>query len=203
MKDAKLLINFVVVASFIMLLFAGHPSAGELQEDYRKLEAKRQKLEDKRREYENKVKELSARLDDVSAELNNCIYEARRNTLKTQSQKVYEKWRVMWESRLKEAEVARETSEKERRMLLNLWKELSEPREAFENTRAEIEKRHTNKEPGSAYETEFREYMAELEKTYFSRIEGELFTGYDDYLVGAEGYLKFLKNSLELCKESQ
>ncbi len=173
--------------------------AATLQEEYRALENRREKLEKQRRDYEERLKLLTEHLDDVAENLNDCVYKTRLETLKLKEQRIYQNWRLIWESRLKEAEVARKTTEEERRKLIQLWRELGEVRRKFEQRRMEIERTHTHKGPGSAYEQEFRQYMENMRTAYLDRIKNQLFQGYEDYLNGAEGYLMFLKGSLELC----
>ncbi len=177
--------------------------AGTLQSDYAALEARRKALESQRRGYEKQLQKQAEAINQVADDLNDCVYETRMKALKMKKHKIYETWRGIWESRLKEAEVARKTSEEERRELIQTWRELDKVRQALEEKRAEIEESHTVKGPGSAYEKAFREYMAELEDQYFQRLENELFEGYRTYLDGAEGYLMFMKGSLSICESNE
>lgn len=191
-----------VVVLGVVLAIVSVSVAGTLQEDYQKVVAKRQALEQERRDYEQRQQALSSELQQVTKDLNDCIYETRMRALKKRKHKIYESWRTIWESRLKEAEVARRSAEEVRRSLTQLWRDLSKVREKFEALRQEIENRHTYKGPGTPYEEEFRSYMESMENNYFDRVENELFAGYDEYLNGARGYLRLLANSLKMCREN-
>ncbi len=177
--------------------------AASLQEDYKGLEAKRRDLEAQRREYEKRLDTLTEELNAVADNLNDCVYQSRLKTLNLRKSQIYQNWRMIWESRLKEAEIARRSTEEVRRDLIQLWRDLEKVREDFEKRRQEIERSHTAKGPGSEYEKAFREYMAEMREQYFKRIREDLFTGYDEYLNGAEGYRMFLKSSLDLCQKNE
>ena len=191
-----------VMALIAAFATASVSTAGSLQEDYRAVVEKRKALEKQREDYERRQEALSAELQQVTESLNECIYKTRMEALKKRKHKIYESWRTIWESRLKEAEMARRSAEEVRRSLTQLWRDLSEVRQKYESMRQDIESRHTFKGPGTAYEREFRSYMAELEKNYFDRIENELFAGYEEYLNGAKGYLNLLSTSLKTCREN-
>lgn len=199
MKETLIRISLALMMLFGTLTLA---AAGTLQEDYKATEAKRRALEKKRMDYENRQQSVSSEMQKITKDLNDCIYETRMKALEKRKTKIYESWRTIWESRLKEAEIARRNAEEVRRSLTHLWRDLSDVRKKFETLRQEIEKKHTYKGPGAAYEKEFRSYMESMEKNYFDRIESELFTGYEEYLNGARGYLKLLANSLQMCQEN-
>ena len=186
-----------------LMMLATLASAGTLQSDYADLEARRKALEDQRRVYEKQLQNQAEAVNRVADDLNNCVYETRMEALQMKQHKVYQTWRRIWESRLKEAEVVRKSSEEERRDLIQTWRELDEVRQALEAKRVEIERSHTRKGPGSPYETAFRKYMTELENQYFKRLENELFEGYRTYLDGAKGYLMFMKGSLSICENNE
>ncbi len=177
--------------------------AASLQEDYKGLEAERRDLETQRREYEKRLDTLTDNLNRVAEELNDCVYQSRLKTLKLRKSQIYQNWRMIWESRLKEAEIARRSTEEVRRDLIQLWRDLGKIREDFEQQRQKIEGSHTAKGPGSDYEKEFRVYMEEMREAYFKRIREDLFSGYDEYLRGSDGYRMFLQSSLDLCLKNE
>ncbi|MCP4104332.1 MAG: hypothetical protein GY749_02170 [Desulfobacteraceae bacterium] len=174
----------LVIGTFF--LFVQSPIAGELQEEYKKLEIKRKTLEKQRKQYEARVKALSLQRQRLTSNLFQCISKDRKGD--------------RWESKLNQAESTREKLETERLKIVNLRVDINKVRGEFENTRAMIESTYKIKTPGSEYETEFRRYMNGLDDQYFSRLEKELFKNYENYLSKIESYLIFLKNSIKLCK---
>ncbi len=179
----------------------GNSQAGTLQEDYKSMEARRRGLEKIRGGYEERLDGLTHHLETVLADLNACIDETVSRTRAKTSSTMGGNLQVLWEMRLEEAELVRRASEDDRRRLQKLWKELGEVRRQFEEIREEIERTY-RKNRGKAYEEAFREYMRELEKQYFLRIENDLFSAYEGYLSAVEGYTEFLENSLMLCRRT-
>lgn len=161
--------------------------AGDLQDDYRKLEVKRKKLEKHRSQYEARLKALSLKRQRLTSRLSKCISLNWKGD--------------QWEAKLKQAEITREKLEAERLNIVKLRTHINKVRGEFENTRARIEETYKIKTPGSEYETEFRQYMSGLDDQYFTRLENELFRDYEAYLSGIVNYLMFLKDSIELCKK--
>lgn len=193
-------IHHILLFSMMLgLCFVWDIQAQDLKKDYRAIEKRREDIERKRAEYEQRLEELTDQLNKVAGELNNCIYNTRMKTLNARQRKIYESWRIIWESRLNEAEFAREAVETERRELRVLWQELGAERLKYENHRVDIERNYENRVRDQEYENQFRAYMADISKNYLDRIENELFIGYEDYLTQADGYLVFLTNSLDLC----
>lgn len=190
----------LVTFGLISLLCAS-VSAGQLQDDYQKVVEKRRDLEHKRKIYEEKLDVSSGKMKEISGQLNDCIYKTRLAALKAKKKNMYENWRLLWESRLKEIEITRKSAEKERGIIIRIWRKLENVRRDLENKRTAVEKKHRATKDSITYESEFRNYMSELEEKYFTVIETELFEGYEDYLTGVHGYTKFLNNSLELCKD--
>lgn len=190
----SLVLGFCMVAGAV---------AGELIADNRALEKKRSELEQQRAEYEKKLKALTDTLEKTASQLNDCVYQTRLKTLKSKHQQFYENWRKIWESRLREAEIARKSAEEERRRIIKLWRELGKVREQLEARRQAIEKQFEGNRQDPEYESQFRQYMNQMRTEYFQKIEKQLFSGYESYLEGAKGYLRFLKNSLDLCRSDE
>lgn len=178
-----------IFAVFMFLIcfcvFGIHCSeAGELKDDYAKIEIKRQQLEKQRSQYEVVLRALTARRISLNRALYQCISQ---------------KWDPSWEAELEEAKKIRETLETERLRLVNLRVTLDKVRMELEISRIETERRHQDKGPGSDYETEIRGYMDDIVSQYFVRLEKELFPGYKKYLSGIEKYFLFLKKTLDVC----
>ena len=78
---------------------------------------------------------------------------------------------------------------------------MDEERRDLDNRRARLESTYTNRNPGSPYEVQFREYMQQLTSPYFSRLRNELFKGFDEYDNGAEGYMQFFNQISDVCEK--
>ncbi len=183
----KSVLSICLIIVITFFLFVQIPIAGELQDDYKKLEIKRQKLEKQRKQYEARLKALSLQRQRLTSNLFQCISKDWKGD--------------RWGPKLDQAESTREKLENERLNIVKLRVDINKARGEFESTRAMIENTYKIKTPGSEYETEFRRYMNGLDDQYFSRLKKELFRDYEKYLSGIEKYLIFLKDSIELCKK--
>ncbi len=175
----------ILVTIAIIVFSVNETNAGSLGSDYRKLVVKRQKLEKQRTKYEIKIKKLSSKQRRLNMRLYKCVTKKQDD---------------FWTSKFKEAKAGNSILEKERVILDNLRKDIDKMRLEFENTRVEIERKYKPKTKGSEYETEFRQYMDNLNVQYLNRLKTELFSGYKAYLSSIEKHLRFLENSVNQCK---
>jgi DNA repair exonuclease SbcCD ATPase subunit len=180
-KIMKSLLNAVMA---VLFLLTGWAHAGTLQEDYQAMEARRQELENKRNGYEDQLKTLTSQQKSLTLIFYQCISQKDRD---------------YWEAKLSEAQKTIEEMEAERLQIKEIRKRIDGIRQEMEKRRLEIENSHTNKGPGTPYETEFRVYMGNLEENYFKALENELFTAYIGILDRMEAYNLFLKESVSHC----
>lgn len=160
--------------------------AGELAADYEAVISERRGLERRRADYESAVAKLARRQRAISTELLKCIG------------KHYEPG--VWEPRLDDLERGADRLETLRETLARLRVDLNRVRDRMEARRRTIEETHRRKGPGSAYESEFRRYMADLRTDYLDRIESELFAGYEDYVSGVREYIGTLTTMMDNCE---
>ncbi len=170
-----------------LLVFALNTGAGSLREDYRKSVIRRQQIEKIRSRYETDLRTLSSERHKLNLVLYKCVSKNRGDG---------------WESRLEEEGETRDLLEAERFKLVGLRKDLDNERRKFEEMRVAIEGKYKGKRRGKEYEAEFREYMELMDEKYFTRVETELFNGYETYLSGVKNYLEFLKKSVAECREN-
>ncbi|MCP4346654.1 MAG: hypothetical protein GY795_14150 [Desulfobacterales bacterium] len=182
MKPVNIIWIFVTMA--IILFPVDETNAGSLGSDYRKLVVKRQKLERQRTNYEIKIRKLSSKQRKLNKRLYKCVTKKKDD---------------FWTAKFREAKAGNSILEQERVKLGNIRKDIGEMRVEFETTRVEIERRYKPKTKGSDYETEFRQYMDNLNDQYLNKLETALFSGYKTYLSGIEKHLRFLENSVNQC----
>ncbi len=156
----------------------------DLKEDYRQLILKRQALEKVRRSYESKLRALSSKGRVMSSRFYQCVSA---------------NWKPIWKPKLDQAKLERKKMEASRMKLNEIRKSIGTIRQKLEGRRMGIEKKYMGKERGDDYETEFRQYMSDLDETYFGQMKDRLFKGYDQYVEEVGSYISFLKSSADLC----
>jgi chromosome segregation ATPase len=171
----------------ILLALISPAVAGSLRDDYRAFVMRRQSLEKTRSEYTVKIKALARQQRKLTFSLYKCVTSRRGDR---------------WADLLERVQTRSDRLEAERLRINELRKAIDEVRRSLEQRRVQIEKSHRRKGEGTPYETAFRQYMADLEATYFQRIETDLFTGYRSYISHLDDHLSFLKASLSNCRES-
>ncbi|MEE4355227.1 MAG: hypothetical protein V2I97_02090 [Desulfococcaceae bacterium] len=162
--------------------------AGTLAEDYNALVSKRVELEDVRKKHESRLSTLSSQKKSLTIVFYKCVSGEDKE---------------FWEKKLNESEETTAQLEAERKELAELRQHVSRIRRDLEKRRVSIEENHKNKGPGTPYETEFRAYMAALQKDYFDLLTGELFKGYEAYLAHLEAYNASLKESVGKCMKRE
>lgn len=174
-------------AAAMALLFLALPAgAASLRDDYRAFVVKRQTLEKKRSEYGVKIKRKAQEQRELTFSLYKCVTTQRGGD---------------WADLLAEVQAQGDGLENHRQRINDIRKSIDSVRRSLEEKRVEIEKTHRRKGEGTPYETAFRQYMADLEKTYFDRIRSELFTGYTAYMDAIDAHIAFLNDSLARCRE--
>ncbi|MDM8515373.1 hypothetical protein QUF76_04180 [Desulfobacterales bacterium HSG16] len=176
----------ILIMACAMLLFycLSNTHAADLKEEYRQLILKRQALEKIRRNYESKLRTLSSEGRVMSSKFYQCVSS---------------NWKPIWRPKLDQAKLERKKMEVSRVKLNEIRKSIGAVRQKLEGRRMEIEKRYMGKGRGHDYETEFRQYMSDLDDTYFGRMKSQLFKGYDKYVEEVKNYISFLKSSADLC----
>lgn len=172
----------------ILLALISSAVAGSLRDDYRDFVMRRQSLEKTRSEYTVKIKALARQQRKLTFTLYKCVTGQRGD---------------QWADLLKRVQAQSDRLEAERLRINELRKAIDAVRRSLEQRRVQIEEGHRRKGEGTPYETAFRQYMADLEATYFQRIETDLFAGYRSYIAHLTAHISFLRESLANCRESQ
>lgn len=192
---------FTAMIVGLLCLAVSMADAGTLREDYLQMEKTRKDLEKKRNAHETRLEGLCTALKEEVVELNECI-DQRREVLKAKGDgRMYKDFVQIWEMRFKEAEMVRTSTEALRKEIDELRKSLDNVRVDFEKMRQGIEKKYAKIRRDHQYEKDFREYMAKMQAEYFDRIRGELFSEYENYINGVEGYKILIESSLDLCRK--
>ena len=166
----------------VVMLLSTSLAMATLQDDYAVLVESRKNLEVQRKEYEHKVKDQEKK---------------RRLAEKKHLECAHGKWRVLWETRVKEANKARAQLEDKNRLLIKRNLSLQQRNRELEAERQKIESTHKHK--GSNYEADFRHWMNKLETEYLLPLEHELFRDYQEYINGIDRYLIFVDSSADAC----
>jgi hypothetical protein len=181
----KFLVLMVVIAS-ILFGCLQNAAAQDLQSEYREIVRKRQKLEHQRRSYEKQISALNSQGNAMSS----AIFECMDRVSETEWHKIKRE-----EIRLTENKLAAQQLH-----IAKLRTQLDKTRIDIEKKRIEIEKKHADKDPGSDYETEFRQYMEDLNSELIVPVETKLLQGYEQYLSGIESYVLLLKDIAGQCR---
>ncbi|MBW1614951.1 MAG: hypothetical protein JRJ49_00135 [Deltaproteobacteria bacterium] len=115
-----------------------------------------ERLRAARRQYELTTHELESAMSALSLSFRECTSQ---------------RWRVLWNPCIIEAEKARRQLEAQRRRIMRL--------------RRDVE---SDPGPGNA-------------KLYCRRMQGEIFHGYDIYIEGINGYFSFIESSTTMCNQ--
>lgn len=165
------------------LLLAPVASAS-LADDYRELVRKRQSLETQREAYEASLIQLSRQKKNLTTVFFQCISRQPQSD---------------WEEKIERAKAFNEEIESMRQAMNEKREHIYRMGAEMEALRQKIEAEHTNKGPGTAYETEFRDYMEALDQTYFNALSEELFGGYEAFLERIKANIAFLKECVGQC----
>ncbi len=184
-RQHRRLVRRALTVGILYLTLAAAALAGSLRDDYRATVMKRQALEKKRSEYSVAIKSRARNQRKLTFSLYKCVTSRNGDE---------------WAALLEAAQEGSDELETERVRINELRKSIGAIRATLEKRRVEIEKQHRRKGEGTPYETAFRQYMADLEATYFQRIETALFSGYEDYLSHLDAHIDFLKKSLSKCR---
>jgi len=180
--------NYLLRTGIILFLmtfpFVKTSFAGILIKDYQETVRKRVELEDKRKELEKHLDALSSQKRSMTIIFNKCL---------SQKNKDYR------EKKLSEASYASASLEKQRVQMAGIRKKIDSIRRNMEEKRIAIEMNHAKKGHGTQYETDFRQYMDELEKEYYNVLEQELFPGYKSYINNIDKNINFLKDTAGNC----
>ncbi len=176
--------SLAAIFACVMLIGSVQSEAETLGKDYEASVLRQKELVKERRDYEVKLRRLSAKRHSLNLALNQCFSK---------------NFNKVWESRIKDAMEIRDKLEDERNALVKLRVDLDDIRSKLESSRMKIELKYRNKSRGDEYETEFRQYMSELEINYFLRLENGLFAGYETYLTGVGKYHNFLQGLVDEC----
>lgn len=174
-------------AGLLLFFLALTAQAGSLRDDYRAFVMKRQSLEKARSEYVGKIKGLTREQRRLTFSLYKCVTTKRGEE---------------WAALLEEAQAQSDRLEEERVAVNAIRKSIDSVRRSLEEQRVQIEKSHRRKGEGTPYETAFRQYMDDLEKTYFDRIKTELFAGYDAYIRHINAHIAYLKDAVARCRDA-
>jgi len=176
------------LTAWILIALVAPASAGSLRDDYRSFVVQRQALEKQRSGYVVKIKTLAEAQRKATFLLYKCVTSRRGN---------------QWAALLETVKARSDGLEAERMRINDMRKTLDSVRQALEQRRVNIEESHRRKGEGTPYETAFRQYMADLEETYFQRIKAELFAGYEAYLAHMSEHIDFLEAAFARCKEAE
>ena len=174
-------------AALLILFLALTAQAGSLRDDYRAFVVKRQSLEKKRSEYAVKIKGLTREQRRLTFSLYKCVTTRRGGE---------------WAALLEEAQAQSDKLEEERGAVNAIRESIDSVRRSLEEQRVQIENSHRRKGEGTSYETAFRQYMADLEKTYFDRIKAELFAGYEAYMRHINAHIAYLEDAVARCRDA-
>ena len=166
-----------------LLLSFVHSAAASLQADYSLLVNKRLSLENQRVRYE---------------EQNKILEKNRRLVEQTYAACTSKKWRITWQKYMERAEEAREELENDNKKLVKFNIDLKKENNELERERSTIEESYIIK--NDKYEREIRNWMRKVDTEYFSRLELELFRGYEEYMNGIEKYISFVRGATTRCQ---
>lgn len=156
-------------------------------------------LTDDNQALEQKWHELDQQLTQARTELNGVVVR-RRSAERDHRRCANGAWQVFWQPRIEQGEKARRELEDQNAKLVQLRAALRKEKADLDNRRGQIERSHSDKAEDSAYEQEFRRYLADFENLY-DKESDVLLEGYREYINGIAAYVDFINTSAQFCRD--